>query len=140
MEDLFSFLVPILGVIAWIVGSMNNKEEEKTKPSRPTVSKEQQEVQQPDIILSENTNGNEEVSTFAQQKREQLEKIQSNLDKAASIRNNQTTFNSKTLKRPSKSKSKKKRLALSSSLTKEGVAKSVLMAEILGPPKAYRKK
>ncbi|MFC4404177.1 hypothetical protein [Gracilibacillus xinjiangensis] len=151
MEDLLGFLIPIIGVILWITGMFNSKNEEdqsKPKPVRkfpqtntndtgqvnhePDPTKEMQPAYAEDI----------DQTSFQDQKKQQMERLKQSIQRSESITKKQQEMldNSPILKGKKQVNKKQPELSIKNNLTRKGVAQGIIMAEVLGKPRAYKKR
>lgn len=168
MEELLGFIAPILAIVFWLVGMSKSGDEEKKqqnppqrqrnpaqRPARRTQETTAQTIGKTDTAsIPVETRRKTPVSdkmqeTFEQQKEKQIQAIEEQLQQAESIRN-QTTEQPigehDAIKDKPKQKAYRKNkdndisVSISDNLTKKGIAQGIIMAEVLGPPRAYQKK
>ncbi|UOQ86046.1 hypothetical protein [Gracilibacillus salinarum] len=149
MNEILSFIVPIIAVVVWLfglLGKSNQNEQQKPKSANPNPPT----MQQSNPTISENSDevSAEVDSTFAQQKELQMEKLKKKLGQtgASEKRSDQPLGEHNALKdqpltRPKKQQTEKEvTLSIAKNLNKKGIAQGIIMAEVLGPPRAYQKR
>ncbi|WP_058307410.1 hypothetical protein [Gracilibacillus massiliensis] len=157
MDELFSFIVPILAVVFWLFGLSKSKEEENKqqqsqKPKQPstttTETRQPEQTQTPSYQTME-TMADSNQPTFSQQKEKQMEKLQEKIQRAESIRdqtqNNELGIHDAIKDGPAPKAYRKNNngeisLSVKNNLTQKGIAQGIIMAEVLGPPRAYQKR
>ncbi|MCT2537602.1 hypothetical protein NC661_01480 [Aquibacillus koreensis] len=148
MEDLFGAIIPILVALGWLFGMFkkdDNDQPAKRPQPRPTPSPSgPNQTESPTISDVQEEQSSTRVQTYYEQKQEQLDKLRNNMNADSNINsgkierissiNNQRNEN----KIEVSSTKKQSKLSVKRNLTKRGLAESVVMAEILGPPKAVK--
>ncbi|UOQ47410.1 hypothetical protein MUN88_15225 [Gracilibacillus caseinilyticus] len=149
MNEILSFIVPIIAVVVWLfgLGKSDQKEQQKQKQS-PAKPVNPSTMQQSKPTISERS---EEVSTeldttFAQQKEQQMEKLKAKLGQSGASQEQSeqplgehNALKDKPLSRPKKQQTEKEvTLSIAKNLNKKGIAQGIIMAEVLGPPRAYQ--
>lgn len=151
MEDFLGIIVAIFAVASWFFGNSRNKEDQKQKPVRKT--QVPRPTQTPSgKVNSEQTKLEDIKEVFEAKTKQQLDSLKERLedpnkeetaklayennqvsttDEKATYKNTGSTF------KPNKPKS---RLTVNNNLSKNALVESVIMAEILGPPKALQRK
>ncbi|WP_208590172.1 hypothetical protein [Gracilibacillus suaedae] len=159
MDELLSFIVPIMAIVFWLFGLIKSKNEEQKQkiPPRP-VQQETNNTQKPRIetpgqsvpdfeTIDTNTDLGQE--TFAQQKEKQMEKLKEKIQRAENIRDeskDQQLGKHDAIKdgpppRAYRKDSKEEiSLSVEKNLTSKGIAQGIIMSEVLGPPRAYQKR
>ncbi|MGN8645521.1 hypothetical protein ACTNEO_07595 [Gracilibacillus sp. HCP3S3_G5_1] len=161
MNDLLSFIVPILAILFWVFGLSKSKEQQQDqqRPSSPprvdqqTTSHTQQQKNdtarpEPDYQSIESTIESA-GQTFAQQKEKQMEKLKEKIQQAENIRDktrdqelgiHDAIKDGPKPKLQRKSNAKELSLSVEKNLTSKGIAQGIFMSEVLGPPRAYQKR
>ncbi|WP_018931590.1 hypothetical protein [Gracilibacillus lacisalsi] len=162
MDELLSFIVPIIAIVIWLFGLLKSKEEEQNqkRPQRP-VQQKTSHTQQPRTetttqtvpdfqTIGTNTDSTDSgQETFAQQKEKQMEKLKEKIHHAENIRDkskDQELGKHDAIKDgpPPRAyrKDSKEQISLSveKNLTSKGIAQGIIMSEVLGPPRAYQKR
>ncbi|MBM7541674.1 hypothetical protein [Amphibacillus cookii] len=146
------FIAPLITFLLIIGGSLlknvlnntdNNADESKRKRTQQTkLNRPVQERQK-----TERAGSNEKAPNVAAQKNAQIEQLRKHLNVASDKNNNQVNKQAKQMQKKVESKlvsrqktisPKAKRLAFKRNLSRKGLAESVVMAEILGTPRAKR--
>ncbi|QGH34971.1 hypothetical protein GI584_13390 [Gracilibacillus salitolerans] len=156
MDELLSFIVPIIAIVFWLFGLSKSKDEQQKqkRPQRPvqqTTGHTQQprtERTVPDFqTIGTNTDSGHE--TFAQQKEKQMEKLKDKIQRAENIRDktqdqelgkHDAIKNGPPPKAYRKDNEEEVSLSIEKNLTSKGIAQGIIMAEVLGPPRAYQKR
>ncbi|WP_186575747.1 hypothetical protein [Aquibacillus kalidii] len=148
MDDLLGLLPFIIAAIGWFLAKAG-KDEKNTSPlpkqqpvsgrspsSKPIRTEEEQ-------VLREETAPKTEMQTYFEEKQEQLDRV--NMEKKGEVKdishskgNIYGTIGDKPKKSFGKLKRKEPRLSVARNITKRRVAESVVMAEVLGPPRAVK--
>ncbi|WP_163581198.1 hypothetical protein [Gracilibacillus saliphilus] len=160
MDELLSFIVPIIAILFWLFGLSKSKDEEQNqkRPQRP-VQQKTGHTQQPRTETTTaqtvpdfqtiDTNPDSGQETFAQQKEKQMEKLKEKIQHAENIRDkskDQQLGKHDAIKDgpPPRAyrKDSKEQISLSveKNLTSKGIAQGIIMSEVLGPPRAYQKR
>ncbi|MFD2655178.1 hypothetical protein [Gracilibacillus thailandensis] len=160
MDELLSFIVPIIALVFWLFGLSKSKDEgqNQKRPQRP-VQQKTSHTQQPRTettidqtipdLQTIDTNPESEQETFAQQKEKQMEKLKEKIQHAENIRDkskDQQLGKHDAIKDgpPPRAyrKDSKEQISLSveKNLTSKGIAQGIIMSEVLGPPRAYQKR
>ncbi|SHN11209.1 hypothetical protein [Gracilibacillus kekensis] len=157
MDELFSFIVPILAVVFWLFGLSKSKEEENKqqqsqKPRQqntPVTETRQPEPTQAPSYQTMETMSDSNQPTFSQQKEKQMEKLQEKIQRAETIRDQtkgQEMGIHDAIKDGPEPRAYRKNnnddisLSVKNNLTQKGIAQGIIMAEVLGPPRAYQKR
>ncbi|KAB8126872.1 hypothetical protein F9U64_18800 [Gracilibacillus oryzae] len=146
MEDLLGLLVPIIGVILWVVGMFNSKNDEQQPKSKPVQKVPQANTRKTQPVKSsekQTAYASELDSTsFQDQKKQQMDRLKESIQSSESLSKKQKELleNSpiKQVKRPAAKK--QPTLSVKNNLTRKGVAQGIIMAEVLGKPRAYKKR
>ncbi|MDL4841501.1 hypothetical protein [Aquibacillus rhizosphaerae] len=155
MEDLFGMIIPLLAAAAWLFGSFK-KQDEKNKPAeknqhpRPTSTPSGRT----DYEVSSPVDDYDDSSTkmgpqrYYEEKKQQLDQLKDHMEIGGNITSGQREQNSminevsrkgknkKTNKSPSSRKSET--FSIAKNMSKRGLAESIVMAEVLGPPKSQK--
>ncbi|WP_077621465.1 hypothetical protein [Sediminibacillus massiliensis] len=154
MEDLIGLLVPLLAVAGWLFGLFNKQDEEGKEPGKPVrrhqsesrpVPKpegnmaEQEVKQKPKTSVETYT----DAQNYYEKKVEKLAEIQDGLSKATDTLITKDSIGTEKDSKPQvqvkvQSGSKKPKLKVRKNLSKKGLAESIVMAEVLGPPRAVK--
>lgn len=165
MEEIFQFifsniifiLVIIGGLISMFRNRTNNEQENKRPSPIPKTAdnsnRKREEIQNPfeNKELSNKDipkNVQETITTVSheEKRKEQLERLKEKVESIQSFNTNEITenpieYNQQTnISRKQKKKVKKKSLPdhIKNNLTRDGLAQSIVMMEILGPPRAIK--
>lgn len=151
MEDLLGYIIPLLAFIGLFFGKNNDKKEKppnrKTNEA-PTIPESfPKEKENHTNSRNQETNENQTgPKAYYEQKQQQLEKVNQQID-GSQLHANQITDDEvhDAIKNDGRSKVKiqkqkvrKTNLSIAKNVSKKGLAESVVMAEILGPPRALK--
>lgn len=144
MDNILTILTLLFAVGGGLLSLFGKKdEEEETNSSpRPTQSRTQQKpVERPE--KTQKPRQSAELQTYFDEKQEQLKQLQSNLGvdpESSQYEQALQKYQELKVKKESKPKTKQRKTAFSvaRNISKEGLAESVIMAEVLGPPRAKK--
>ncbi|MGP4042401.1 hypothetical protein ACTWP4_21210 [Gracilibacillus sp. D59] len=158
MDELLSFIVPIIAIVFWLFGLSKSKDEQQNqqREQRPqrTTQQTTNHNQQPKTetvpdFRTMDTNVGSGEETFAQQKEGQMEKLKEKINRAENIRDktrNEQLGKHDAIKDGPTPKAYRKEneneisLSIGKNLTSKGIAQGIIMSEVLGPPRAYQKR
>ncbi|SER17965.1 hypothetical protein SAMN04487944_101525 [Gracilibacillus ureilyticus] len=149
MEELFGYLVPIIGAIIWLAGLFNkNQDEDQSKPVKRvpnTNNNESTTIRTEPASIEEDHHYNMQdidETSFLDQKQKQMDRLKQGLNKSQSLtKKQQEMLDNSPIKHVNKKVSKEQaKLSIKNNLTRKGVAQGIIMAEVLGKPRAYKKR
>lgn len=164
MGDLLGFIAPILAIVFWLVGISKSGEENKKQQqqqqtqrtsSQPATTQtyetrtQRAEYAQPNLEQDSTDFLNPSMTdTFEQQKEKQMEDLQQKIERAQEIRKDtkkqpkgqHNAIKDKPTQRAYRKHDEDTSLSVTKNLTTKGVAQGIIMAEVLGPPRAYQKR
>ncbi|MDX8045946.1 hypothetical protein SH601_08060 [Gracilibacillus sp. S3-1-1] len=162
MDNLFSFIVPIIAIVVWFLGLTKSKEEQDKQqtPPRPKQAPQQTHTQTENQTTevaedpvpnyqSSTTTAPSMEQTFTQQKEKQMKKLKDKIKLAEDIRSGTKSpgigqfdgiKDGVPKRRQSTVTDKDITLSVESNLNSKGIAQGIIMAEVLGPPRAYQKR
>lgn len=152
MEDLIALLIPLLAVAGWLFGlfrneEQNNKDQPRQENRRPApeTNRTNQEPQRPGSDAATQKSVPKE---YYENKKRQVDQLKSETKKTSSaisgseinIGDNARNPERRVQKNTEEKNAKSRDVAINikTSMTREGLAKSVVMAEVLGPPRAVK--
>lgn len=154
MDDILGFLPAIIAVLLWVFGlSKANEKKNSNQPKqmkRASTAQHQSQEEQQTSVPEETLQSEPKIepipasgeASFQDQKRDQMERLKEKLQNAQDVRQQQLGEHDALPNRPSlKRQSENKKIAslsLKSNLTTKGIAQGLIMAEVLGKPKAYQ--
>ena len=149
MDEIFPFLMILFAIGSGLVSFLGkNKEEDnnshkKTASTRPT--NRQQDTQMKNTVKNEAASQNtSSMSSYINERKEQLEALRSNYtadnsNVSQNCMQEVVKLNGKKDHSAAKRKRKRKTcISLARNISKEGLAESVIMAEVLGSPRAKK--
>ncbi|WP_138415720.1 hypothetical protein [Aquibacillus sediminis] len=161
MDELIGAILPILAVVAWLFGSFKNDEENKKptkKPNQPrprptptpsgsgqrqTTTSEPKVEPKSTVQQSQQQPVDTRTKSYYEKKQEQIEKLKEQVAQTSEITKEDSIHDA--IKEESTPKAYKKyksnrnsNLSVATKINKKGLAESVVMSEILGPPKAVK--
>lgn len=141
MDGIVPFLMMLFAIGGGLI-SLFGKDKEENKPVRRT------ETAKPIARSEERQTSNKQTTAmedYANNKQEQLEKLKSNLDVDPNLynKNGATSGNplQQVVRLDNKSipkKKRSKRISLTRSISRHGLAESIVMAEVLGAPRSKK--
>lgn len=145
MDDIFPFLM-VLFAIGSGLASFFGKDKKDDDSTKKTVSTKpvnrQHQTQAKKSVNEASSQKTSSMGSYFEERKEQIEALQSSLDTDPN-RSNDVSQNRMQevieLKRKKKQKpARKTSMSLARNISKEGLAESVIMAEVLGAPRAKR--
>ncbi|RCW65330.1 hypothetical protein [Saliterribacillus persicus] len=155
MDDILGFIIPAIAVMAWLFGlfkSEDQKKQEQPKSQPPRQSRENKQTtltraeleKQAKTNSKAQTDNSAEMKDFKDQKQNQIEQMRDRLQLQSKESLKKSKHDAiKGVTPPKKVTSKSQMpssLTIRNQLTTKGIAQSVVMAEVLGPPKARQPK
>lgn len=160
MEDLLGLLIPLLAVAAWLFGMFRGDDSDSdTQPGRqdrrqpvqrPERAGSEQQKQPAQTSVKETGKQAEGANRYYEKKKEQIDSLkrEAGNEKPTTISRSEITMgeNRKSIDDRNAGKEKEavsfshtgNAISIKDKLTKESLAESVVMAEVLGPPRAVK--
>ncbi|SDK53576.1 hypothetical protein [Sediminibacillus albus] len=157
MEDLLGIIIPLIAVVGWLFGMFKNEDSEENngqpvpKPPQTTPGPAQTETRKSNPEQHAMEAGEESrAQTYYEKKREKMSELKtgqtninrSEINQGASINDNSRTERTSSVKedrnKASRSNGSSSELSIRRNLSRNGIAGSVVMAEVLGQPRALR--
>lgn len=153
MEDLIALLIPLLAVAGWLFGLFRNEEQgNKEQPRRqenrspaPGTERPNQESQSSGADATTQKSGPKD---YYENKKRQVNQLKNETKKVSNaisgseinIGDNARNPERRVQKNTEEKNTKSRDVAINmkTGMTREGLAKSVVMAEVLGPPRAVK--
>lgn len=140
MDNILPFLMLLLAIGGSLISLFDKKNKQEDKPIRKVETRTPIDQKQQSEVSSQRTTSMEDYNN---QKQQQLEKLKSNLDVDPKLykKGNEASGNplQEVVKLNRKIATKKKsstRMSIEKNLSKRGLAESIVMAEVLGSPRA----
>ncbi|GGM31228.1 hypothetical protein GCM10011351_16730 [Paraliobacillus quinghaiensis] len=146
MDEIFPFLMILFAIGSGLVSFFGKKQEDDNsnkKTTSPRPNNRQQDKQVKNTVRNEpSSEGRSSMSTYMNERKEQLEALRSNYtsDNSDVSQNRMQEVVDLNRKKDHTAGKKKRKtgISLARNISKEGLAESVIMAEVLGSPRAKK--
>ncbi|ENH97509.1 hypothetical protein J416_05843 [Gracilibacillus halophilus YIM-C55.5] len=151
MDELLGIIIPILTIGAWLLSLMKNADEQEEKPVRPKQTSSspsyetiETEPELADVRTSETTDEPVFQSSYEEQRQAQAERLKEKYEQSKEIQAQSSSHDAileeGTPVAYKKDESLSTSLSIQQNLTKKGITQGIIMAEVLGPPRAHQKR